>query len=207
MRCATYIVAALYGLFAFGCTPQPKISPPQPRSEPAPDRIIFLQNPKALKIDYVYPETLTRQKFQWQNNELEWHIEFYGHRYAYAGCIIRRPFDFTGVKDDTKLKFKLKPAWMAKHLSVALLDSDNRPGRIAVDVSLASRANEDDEGTESIDIPLSEFRAKGVPVADGTNDAESIDTTFDWTDVREIRFSAINVPRRTVIISDLRFVR
>jgi hypothetical protein len=203
--CAATLVFASCTSSSSFTPPQP---PPEPKSKPAPEDIDVLTSPRDLREDYVYPPDGTRQIIRWQKTHATWTIQFSSRRYSYADIVMRKPYDFTGVKDKSYLTFSLEPAHMANYLSVGLVDGDITPGHILVDIPLVRGPAVTDKDARTFRVPLPDFGNAGLPVTTGEGVTSTDRQPFDWTDVREIRFSTFGkLPRDGIVIRDVHFKR
>ncbi len=185
--------------------PQP---PPEPKSKPAPPDIDVFRTPRELREDYVYPPDGTRQIIRWQNDVPSWTIYFSSRRYSYAAIVMRKPYDFTGVQKQSYLTFRMNPGHMANYLSVGLVDGDITPGHILVDIPLVRGPAVTEEGARTFRVPLPDFGETGLPVSADDKIASTDRQPFDWSDVREIRFSTFGkLPRDGVVITEVHFRR
>jgi len=185
--------------------PQPA---PEPKSRPAPPDIDVLVTPRELREDYAYPPDGTRQIIRWEGTYPSWTIYFSSRRYSYADIVMRKPYDFTGVKDQSYLTFRVNPGNMANYLSVGLVDGDITPGHILVDVPLVRGPALTESGARTFRVPLKDFGESGLPVSADENIATTDRQPFDWSDVREIRFSTFGkLPREGIVITEIHFRR
>ena len=186
-------------------TPQP---PPEPKSTPAPTDLAVLLTTRELREDYAYPPDGTRQIIRWQGNIPSWTIFFSSRRYSYAGIVMRKPYDFTGVKDPSYLTFRVNPGHRPNYLPIGLVDGDITPGHVLVDIPLVSGPALTEEGARTFRVPLKDFGESGLPVSADDKAASSDRQPFDWSDVREIRFSTFGkLPREGIVITEIHFKR
>lgn len=199
-------------IFLAGCTsssfiaPQP---PPETKSKPAPANLELLRNTRDLGEEYGYPAGVTTQVIRWYDNEIEWTIRLARRGYAYAGLSLRKSFDFSKFTSETVMSFRFKPASMASYVSIGLVDGDISTNHVLVDIPLADLVTDTGEGWATVRIPLTRFGSEGLPVA-GPGEAPHVAgrMPFDWSDVKEVRFSSLgSVPRQEMIVTDLRFKR
>ena len=188
-----------------GCATGPTISPPPPRSVDVQKDYQLLATPRDLKLDVGYPPDLVRQSFIWTDKDRVWRMQFFSDRYAYASIVFRNALNLTNAFEKASLHFQMKPSALATHLSIALVDDTFTTGHVAVDAPLATRVpkGKADDDFAAVSIPLRDFGLHGriLYVPGMSNMASS--TRFDWTDVRQIRVNAVNVPRREIIIRNM----
>ena len=187
-------------------------TPPQPlpeaKSKPAPPDIDVFANPHELREDYAYPPDGTRQIIRWASNTGSWIIYFSNRRYSYAGIVLHKPYNFTGVKDASYFTFRVKPAYMANYLSVGLVDGDITPGHVLADVPLVRGPAITEKDGQTFRIPLADFGDYGFAVTTPDAAAGATRAPFDWSDVREIRFSTFGkLPREGIAITEVHFRR
>ncbi|MFH0909719.1 MAG: hypothetical protein V1929_13245 [bacterium] len=193
---------------ACNSTFKPPQSPPELESRPAPPDINVFATPHELREDYVYPPDGTRQIIRWTDREEAWIIYFSSRRYSYAGIVMKKPYDFTRVKDDSYLTFRVKPAYMANYLSVGLVDGDIASGHVLADVPLVRGPALTVDGERTFRVPLPDFGDTGFAVTTATEPSVADRLPFDWSDVREIRFSTFGkIPRKGIVITDVHFRR
>lgn len=169
-------------------------------------RIALLNTPRRMKEDYVYPQPYTRQDFSWTGSFAEWRIRFTPQRYGYAGVVFTKAYDLSAFAQNGTLQFRMKPANMARYLSVGFVDGSSREPRVLADLAL-----DEDGGTDSADwavirIALSAFPRKGLAIED-RDPSETF--AFDWSDVEEIRFitEGRNMPNQEVTIAQILVTR
>ncbi|MCO5060460.1 MAG: hypothetical protein M9963_00410 [Kiritimatiellae bacterium] len=204
-------------------TATPLRSPPSPSSaskDAPPDlrvpfRIEVLDSPRKLQSERSYPQSITQQALVWNEKGLNWQMSFPPRRYAYTGVVLRKALNLAPHKDRMNLVFRLQPASIARFLSVALLDQPETGQPALADVPLASFAPKNDDGWQTVKVPLSAFPPGEVLDADpdvhelGAVPHPDADRPLDWTQIREIRFISpgANIPARQIAVRDLRVQR
>ncbi len=184
-----------------------------------PARIDLIETPRAIRGDYSYPDAYTRHLFLWNDFGANWRIYLPSRRYAHSGIRFIYPHDLSGVRDTYFIELKIRPAKLANHLWVGLVDSKKIPGRVMVDAPMRAEGEPVYRGTDAVKIriPLDRFGGDVLlQEADDTGDDGAIDLSagsdgavFDWSDVRELRIISpgSRLPAREITIEHLELRR
>jgi len=159
-----------------------------------------LASPTSFKNEYSYPERHTAQSFRWSRQGCEWTILIPNLPDAFAGIVFRKPFDLSDDHESKWLTFRLKPAYMADHLTVALSDDPQGVSHHVLGNALRNYevGVQGDWGFYSICID--EFDRTGL-------ETESIGAPLDFAHVRGIRIARLSAdgPPAEVVLRSLRF--
>jgi hypothetical protein len=166
-------------------------------------RVRLIDEPRNIRDDFAYPQDQTRQTFAWGHFGGEWRVNLADRRYAYAGFVFKKPYDFSHVQDTTALSFRLRPSGIDEHLSVALVDGSNSLPRVLADVPLSSHRVWERGGWGLYAVRLDQFNVSVRLDRGKTGKNRAV----DWSDINEIRL--ITRTHRTwdgdIIIRDLQF--
>jgi hypothetical protein len=205
------------GLFlAAGCSLYgPRQPPPETWIEgvrkPAPAKLLLIETPKVVREAHSHPVGETRHAFFWAGQQAEWRFRLPGRGYGHAGFRFYRAHNVKPYLATTELRFTLRPASMARYLWVGLIDGDDEPPQVLVDLPLSDVIPlASGDGEIDVRIPLTRFPEFGQRVVVDTDmDPSFTPFPFDWQDVLHIRFlhNGGRMPERDVSITNLRLVR
>jgi len=178
--------------------------------KPAPALIMLIENPKVMREDVKYPSDSVKQVLYWQNHYAEWRFSLPVKGYSYAGFRFFIPYNLSQHIDKYDLVFTITPASKSRYLWVGLVDGDDQPGNMLIELPLKEYARQSrGSGRTEIRIPISRFPRTGIPAQLDSGMEDSMSGDFDWQDVRGIRL--INpggrLPPGDIVITDLRFAR
>lgn len=201
------------GMNPFHQKPLPASASLEPPPNPAvPNRINLLDSPRQLYHEVSYPPFLTRQRFIWDGDGLDWRLRFPSRRYAYASASLRRPIDLQAHYRNMRLVFKIRPARATAFLSVALLDRPETGPPALADVWMIDRAPPLGDGWTTVSIPLADFPL-GAPADPKVDVASTLPAhehrALHWGRIQEIRIISPGgrIPADEISIRDLRFQR
>ena len=209
-------IAALLMALAGGCATAPSGPEPEARPgerPPAPPVVGLINNPRDMREDYVYPgPPAAQQSFYWKSDQAEWRIKLPVAGFSYAGFRFLKPHNLQPRRHAYDIVFMFQPPIMARSLWIGLVDGDDQPGNILIEVPLADHvASGQGRGPIPVRIPLGAFPEEGIPLVRDRQplDVEAPSRPFDWSDVREIRLThpGGQLPNREIRITDLRFQR
>jgi len=209
---STWLITAL-AVAATGCQiTQRRTPPPEDQlvagvRKPAPSTIMLIGTPKYMREDTCYPES-TKQQFFWSDETPEWRFKMPATGYAHAGFRFLKPYNLKPGLHEYELIFKLKPAFMAKHLWVGFVDGNDMAPNALTDVSISGYAKSAITGSGFVEvrIPLRDFPKMGNPVHLQDEVTDDRDVPFDWQDVLGIRFihNGGRLPNQEVLITNIR---
>ena len=168
----------------------------------------ILREPRQLGRDYAYPARMTKQVFSWENNgEAEWKVTLEPSRYAFAGFTFRRPYDFASNRERFGIKFRMRPAGVADHLAICLLDGKQKEPQVLVELPLTPFRTTRRGDWDYFLVRLDAFDAPGRIVTALTPEGEPYGQPIDWSDISEIRISSLasKRPVTEVTIRQLKF--
>lgn len=184
----------------------PVAAPGEPAREHKVERLVrvpLLNSPRRVREDYAYPSPYTRSNFDWTGKGGVWHLRFTPRRYGYAGYVFDKAIDLSNRSPESMIKFRVKPAHMARYVSLALIDGNARSPRVMVDVPMADEESvREDADWPEIRILLSAFPARGLALE---TDDPSRTHLFDWSDVAEMRIIAETrgMPNQEILVSQI----
>lgn len=202
---------AIAALMLAGCaTPGPE-TPDVPAGErkPAPRKIRFIDTPKAIREDVLYPRGKVKQSFFWQDQYAEWRFNLPVSGFAYAGFRFR-PLNLSPGLETYTLSFDLTPAHRVRHLWLALVDGDDDEQNLMIELPLEKYAsNTSGAGTAHLTIPLRDFPLMGIPVHRESSTNQPASALFDWRDVREVRMihHGGRMPAGDCVITEIKLER
>jgi len=178
--------------------------------KPAPPLVMLIENPRVLREDVIYPADSVKQSLLWQNQYAEWRFNLPVKGYAYAGFRFFKPYNLSLHIESYELIFSITPASKSRYLWVGLVDGDDQPGNMLIELPIKEFAKtQRGGGSTVVKIPLSMFPSSGIPAQLDSGLEDSLSAPFDWQDVREIRL--INpggrLPPGDVVITEIRFER
>jgi hypothetical protein len=139
-----------------------------------------MAHPNTYRTDFTHPYRYACQSLNWENNDCEWSVRIPALRDAYAAVVFRQSHNLSVGMEDRSITFQLKPAHMADHLTVALLDRiEMRNGRvreergIALPHSLGQHRIAERGDWAFYAVPLTHF--------------DTDEGAFDWTAIRGVK--------------------
>lgn len=207
-------IVALINL-TLGChTPSRRVPPPADEvingvRKPAAPTVELINFPKYVREDACYPDA-TKQLFHWSEKTPEWRFKLPSTGYSHAGFRFLYPHNLKSGLNEYELVFKIKPAFMARHLWVGLIDGNDIAPNVITDLSVFNYVGKA-EANETIEvrIPIRDFPSTGHPVQFSDEITDNNEAPFDWQDVLGIRFihNGGRIPSREVLITHIRFTR
>jgi hypothetical protein len=211
--------AVFHGLMAFlmcSCqsariNPGVKVSAAEidPRP-PAPDLIMLIETPRNIGEDALYPPGEVKQVFHWYGkNDAEWRFKLPAGQYTFAGFHFFKTFNVAHAVSEYNLTFSVRPASVAKSLWIGLLNRDQQPPVVLVDLPLSRYISSSSREQAQVTIPLHEFPASGTAMSQEPGADITRAYPFDWSDLAELRIISPGgqLASREVVVTDLAIYR
>lgn len=165
------------------------------------------------KHEYTYPAHAAFQSFKWDKRGCTWKVSLPDYDDAHACVLFKKSYDFTDEHQQKSIAFQMKPAFMADHLAMGLLDeAEFRDGRIVhthvvrMDQPLSTFKEGESGDWGYFRIPLDAFDQHTGPYPAPSVGTETC-AGIDWSSVRGIQLARTEGegPEQTVVVKQIKF--